>query len=269
VLLLILVGKSIVALAIVLALGYPMSTALMASAALAQIGEFSFILAGLGVDYGLLPQAGLSLILAGSLLSITLNPLVFAGAFRLTRFIRERPALKERFEDRRDRQFARLQQELDAARLRAEEKAAQHKTLTPQELAERFPMFSTLSSDQREVVMLHFRPHAASPGERIIRKGDRADAVYFISSGIVEVDVGGRRIKLGPGDFFGEMALISGQPRSANVTALDYCALLMLTRSDFNEMLRRYPDIRAPIADLAAQRDEMNRQRVDETPTSR
>jgi CPA2 family monovalent cation:H+ antiporter-2 len=267
VLLLILVGKSLVALGIVLALGYPMSTALMASAALAQIGEFSFILAGLGVDYGLLPPAGLSLILAGALLSITLNPLVFAGAFRLAKHIRDRPALKRRFEDLRDEQFAKLQQELEAARLRAEEKAAEHKTLTPQELAERFPMFSTLSAEQREVVMLHFRPHTASPGERIIRKGDKADAVYFISSGMVEVEVGGRRIKLGPGDFFGEMALISGQPRSANVTALDYCALLMLTRSDFNEMLRRYPDIRAPIADLAAQRDEMNRQRVDEAPT--
>lgn len=65
VLLLILVGKSLIALAVVLLLGYPLSTALMVSAALAQIGEFSFILAGLGIGYGLLPPEGLSLISPG------------------------------------------------------------------------------------------------------------------------------------------------------------------------------------------------------------
>ena len=56
---------------------YSLRTALTVSAALAQIGEFSFILAGLGVSLGLLPPEGPSLIVAGALLSITLNPLVF------------------------------------------------------------------------------------------------------------------------------------------------------------------------------------------------
>jgi CPA2 family monovalent cation:H+ antiporter-2 len=76
------VGKSLAALAIVLALRRPLSTALAVSAALAQIGEFSFILAGLAVELGLLPAEGQSLILAGALLSITLNPLAFAAADR-------------------------------------------------------------------------------------------------------------------------------------------------------------------------------------------
>jgi CPA2 family monovalent cation:H+ antiporter-2 len=79
----IVVGKSLAALAIVLALRYPLGTALTVSAALAQIGEFSFILAGLGVSLGLLPPEGHLLILAGALLSITLNPLTFALATRL------------------------------------------------------------------------------------------------------------------------------------------------------------------------------------------
>jgi len=79
----IVVGKSLAALAIVLALRRPLSTALAVSAALAQIGEFSFILAGLAVELGLLPAEGQSLILAGALLSITLNPLAFAAADRL------------------------------------------------------------------------------------------------------------------------------------------------------------------------------------------
>lgn len=73
----IVIGKSLAAFGIVLALRRPLSTALIVSAALAQIGEFSFILAALGVSLGLISVEAQNLILAGALLSITLNPLVF------------------------------------------------------------------------------------------------------------------------------------------------------------------------------------------------
>lgn len=76
------VGKSLAALGIVLALGGSRRTALSVSAALAQVGEFSFILAGLGVALDLLPPEGQSLVVAGALLSITLNPLAFYLADR-------------------------------------------------------------------------------------------------------------------------------------------------------------------------------------------
>jgi CPA2 family monovalent cation:H+ antiporter-2 len=93
VVLLIVFGKSVAAFAIVLARGYPVTTALTVSASLAQIGEFSFILAGLGVALGLLPPDGRDLILAGAILSIALNPLVFATVDPLTRWFRARPRL--------------------------------------------------------------------------------------------------------------------------------------------------------------------------------
>jgi len=70
-------GKSFVALLIVLAFRYPLGSALMISASLAQIGEFSFILAGLSIALDILPALARDLILAGALLSITLNPLAF------------------------------------------------------------------------------------------------------------------------------------------------------------------------------------------------
>jgi CPA2 family monovalent cation:H+ antiporter-2 len=73
----IVVGKSLAAFGIVLLLRQRMSTALAVSAALAQIGEFSFILAGLGVALNILPLEGQSLILAGALFSILLNPLAY------------------------------------------------------------------------------------------------------------------------------------------------------------------------------------------------
>ena len=262
---LVLVGKSLVALAIVWALGYPISTGLTVSAALAQIGEFSFILAGLGISYGLLPPEGLSLILAAALISISVNPLAFRLASRMLAAIRDRPLLHATFEETRGEQYVRLQQELDAARLRAEDLASKHRTLSPGELVERFPLFGALTAEQREVLMLHFVPFAANPGERIIRKGDRSDAIYFISSGQVEVSVARRRIHLGPGNFIGEMGLITGQPRSADVTTLDYSTFLKLTERDFREMVRRYPDMRAPIERLAAQRGEENLSPADAT----
>ncbi len=76
-------GKSLAALGIVLALGRPISSALMVSASLAQIGEFSFILSELGIRLGVLPTEGRSLIVAAALASITLNPLLVGLAVRV------------------------------------------------------------------------------------------------------------------------------------------------------------------------------------------
>ncbi|NVM91578.1 YbaL family putative K(+) efflux transporter [Variovorax sp. SG517] len=78
VVLVIVLGKSLAACALVLVFRYPLGTALTVSASLAQIGEFSFILAGLGVSLGLLPVEGQSLVLAGALISIATNPLWFS-----------------------------------------------------------------------------------------------------------------------------------------------------------------------------------------------
>ena len=78
--LVIVLGKSIAAFIIVLAFRYPVGVALTVSAGLAQIGEFSFILAALGLSLGLLPSQGRDLVLAGALLSIAFNPIAFAGA---------------------------------------------------------------------------------------------------------------------------------------------------------------------------------------------
>ncbi|WP_231376204.1 YbaL family putative K(+) efflux transporter [Magnetospirillum fulvum] len=89
----IIVGKSLAAFAIVLLFRYPLSTALIVSASLAQIGEFSFILAALGLSLGLLPPEGQAYILAGALLSIALNPLVFWAMGPLERWLRAHPRL--------------------------------------------------------------------------------------------------------------------------------------------------------------------------------
>lgn len=88
----IIIGKSIAAMALVLAFRYPLNTALTVAASLAQIGEFSFILAGLGLSLGILPTEGLNLILAGALISIALNPLVFASIKPFSNWLLKRSA---------------------------------------------------------------------------------------------------------------------------------------------------------------------------------
>ena len=90
-LLIIVVGKSVAAFAIVRAFGHPTSTALTIAASLAQIGEFSFIPVGLGVSLAILPPLGRDLVLAGAILSIVLNPMLFAA---LSGWQRQRDARK-------------------------------------------------------------------------------------------------------------------------------------------------------------------------------
>jgi len=112
----IVLGKSLAAFAIVLLFRYPLNTALTVSASLAQIGEFSFILAGLGMSLGLLPAEGHSLVLAGALISIALNPLVFAAVEPLQAWIRSRSAVARSLE-RRDDPLAELPASVDQKHL--------------------------------------------------------------------------------------------------------------------------------------------------------
>ncbi len=112
----IMIGKTAAAVVLVLALRYPLNTALTVGASLAQIGEFSFILAGLGLSLGLLPAEGQSLILAGALISITLNPLFFAAIEPVQRWVRSRSDLARKLE-RRDDPLAELPATVDVETL--------------------------------------------------------------------------------------------------------------------------------------------------------
>jgi len=111
------IGKSLAAFAIVLAFRYSLHTALTISASLAQIGEFSFILAALGVSLGLLPPPAQGLVVAGALVSITLNPFVFGVVEPLSRWLRGRRGMAEALE-RPAGEIAELPPGVDAEALR-------------------------------------------------------------------------------------------------------------------------------------------------------
>ncbi|WP_377154013.1 YbaL family putative K(+) efflux transporter [Roseateles sp. UC29_93] len=98
----VMLGKAIAAAALVIVFRYPLNTAMTVSASLAQIGEFSFILAGLGVQLGLLPKAGMNLVLAAALISIALNPVMFAMIQPLQRWVLARSSFARELEARDD-----------------------------------------------------------------------------------------------------------------------------------------------------------------------
>jgi CPA1 family monovalent cation:H+ antiporter len=85
--------------------------------------------------------------------------------------------------------------------------------------------------------------------------------MFLISSGALEVVLPNGRARLGSGDFFGEMALLSGQRRQADVIALGYCRVLGLGAADFRRFLREYPQARAEIDRVAVARTRANEEK--------
>jgi len=151
-----------------------------------------------------------------------------------------------------------LRRSVDEAR-RAEARPRFDLGLETAELIGRLDLLAGLDETQLARVQRLLRPRFTVPDEVILRQGERAEAVYFIASGAVEVRLPGQRVRLEGGDFFGEMALLTRQPRRADVVALTYCRLLELGRADFEKFMAENPDARAEINRVAQARLEMNR----------
>ena len=135
-------------------------------------------------------------------------------------------------------------------------------------LIERLDLLSGLDERQLDRVARLLRPRFTVPNERIIRKGDRGDAVFFIVSGAVEVALPTGPVRLGSGEFFGEMALLSGRPREADITALIYCRLLVLRKADFEHFMTANPEAKEAINRVAASRHSMNQEDRDRATES-
>jgi len=121
------------------------------------------------------------------------------------------------------------------------------------------PIFAGFTDEQLDKVGRLLRPRIAVPRETLIKEGGRADAMYFLSSGEVEVFAAGKVIILGRGDFFGEMALVSGKRRRADVIAVSYCQLLVLEYDDFQRLCKNNPAIKVLIDEASDARFDMNR----------
>ncbi|HEU4825264.1 MAG TPA: cation:proton antiporter [Dongiaceae bacterium] len=126
--------------------------------------------------------------------------------------------------------------------------------LSPTEMVERVPLFAKLTPDKRASIARLLKTRMTLPGDPIVRRGQRGDAMYFIASGAAVVLIPGKPVELGSGEFFGELALLTGQPRNADVVSLGYCRLLELNSRDFQGLLAGDAELMRAIEAVAAER---------------
>ncbi len=124
------------------------------------------------------------------------------------------------------------------------------------ELIGSFEMFAGLEAAELKALVRLLRPRLLVPDEAIIRKGERGRGMFFISSGCVEVVLPNERVRLGSGDFFGEMALLTRRRRQADVISLGYGRALELGAADFHRFLSSYPRAKAEIERTAKARSQ-------------
>lgn len=112
------------------------------------------------------------------------------------------------------------------------------------ELLSKMPLFARLSEREMLRMMQVAEVVSYEPGEVVVQEGDRGDELFIVQSGEVQISRGETILNdFGPGEHFGEMALIRAVPRSATVTASEPSDLIVLHRSDFFEVLRKEPEL--------------------------
>ena len=118
----------------------------------------------------------------------------------------------------------------------------------------RVPLFAELDAGEIADIMQLLRAQLVEPGEVIVRAGETAHSMYFIAAGEVEVALKKQRIRLGVGQFFGEVAVLRRARRSATATALTRTSLLVLAAQDLHALMQRDTRIAARIKDMVDKR---------------
>lgn len=125
---------------------------------------------------------------------------------------------------------------------------------------QRVPLFSGLPPDAIEQLAANLRRLSCARGQVVFHQGDPGTSLYIIERGLVKIGLvspEGREVilaLLGPGDFFGELALLDGEPRSADAVAREPTALLVLRRDDVLAFLERHPPAAAQLLKALSQR---------------
>ena len=117
----------------------------------------------------------------------------------------------------------------------------------------RVPLFAGLDATRIAAIARLLKPQIVPERQAIVRRGEPADAMFFLMDGEVEVEIE-PPVRLGKGQFFGEVGLLLDTTRNATVTALHECRLLVLDRADFMRLMAQHPDLKARIEKIAAER---------------
>lgn len=118
----------------------------------------------------------------------------------------------------------------------------------------KLPFFQQVGAPIIADVARLLRPRDYPPGAIICRRGEPGDCMYFIASGAVEIRLSPAPLRLGSEEFFGEIALLAGIPRTATVVATEPCTLLRLDIADFHDLLAHQPELARVIRQEAERR---------------
>jgi voltage-gated potassium channel len=118
----------------------------------------------------------------------------------------------------------------------------------------RVPLFAGLDATRIAQIARLLRRQVVPARVAVVRRGEPADAMFFIASGQVEVDVQPQPVRLGRGQYFGEIALLRDTVRTATVTTVSECQLLSLDVADFRRLLEAHPALRATLTRVAEER---------------
>jgi voltage-gated potassium channel len=118
------------------------------------------------------------------------------------------------------------------------------------------PFFRQVGASVIAEVAWLLRPLNFPAGAVVVRRGERGECMYFIATGAVEIRLPGAPLRLAEGDFFGEIALLTGAPRNATVVAVEAATLLRLDIAEFRELMGRRPDLARVILEAAGRRLE-------------
>ena len=147
-----------------------------------------------------------------------------------------------------------LKQELAAKRRAAEARPTLDLAVQKTELVRRFPLFAEMDEPTRARLAAALKARYVQPGEVLMRKGDTPREVCFIASGAVEVETAGQKHKLGRGEMFGQLSLLSRQTRRTQITAISHSTLLVLDESRFRRLLERNQPLRVAVLESAEKR---------------
>jgi len=118
----------------------------------------------------------------------------------------------------------------------------------------RVPLFSDLNADELSEIIRFLRSQSCEPDEIIVRRGEAAESMYLIAAGEVEIELPEKRVVLGPGHFFGEIAVLRKSERTATVRARQRVKLLVLDAPDLRHLLDRNPRMAERIREVAEKR---------------
>lgn len=133
-------------------------------------------------------------------------------------------------------------------------------------ILKQIPFFAELDSVHHEAIIENIRMHFYPADYILFHEGDEADKMYILKSGSVKVfhpkvDFEEDLAILSPGSFFGEMALISQNPRNASVKTLEDCELFSLSRKDLQVLMENTPAIAQAISEAMVERTDLNERR--------